>query len=410
MGTTPDAVKRLVDHFDQNRKVPFPDCEAQRLPGIHPVVGTLALAVALLLLSAGTVLGNGSRALLDQLAGWRSEYGLPAVAAAVVTGDSVLEIGAVGIRRLGTDDSVRLDDRFHLGSNTKAMTGFVAAALVERGLISWDTRIVDALPRFKSSARAAYRKKTLLDLLTHRAGIVPMMSGAEFKPVAAFKGDIGSRRLAFAGWLLRQPPVSPDTVLGYRYSNGGFAVAAAMLERAAGRSWEQLMADELFARAGIDGRFGWPAFDEATQPWGHYCDAVNGQLVPHDPHEKYRMPDVCAAAGDVNMSIGDYARFLQVNLLGLSGRDTVIRSATCRFLHTCGDTLVRYSIGWVKGKYEGRPVSFHNGSAGTFYCTALVFLDRDLALAIMVNAAPPGIEDAVNGLITEILKRRTEWR
>ncbi len=355
---------------------------------------------------ARPAVGADSGTLRQQLERWRIEHGLPAVAAAVVTGDSILDISAVGVRRLGTEDSVRLEDRFHIGSNAKAMTGFVAGVLVERDLIGWDTRILDVLPGPQDSARAEYRGKTLLDLLSHRAGIVPLMSGADLKPVPAFEGDIRARRRAFAGWLLQQQPAGPDTMLGYRYSNGGYALAAAMLEQAAGRTWERLMTEELFERAGIDGQFGWPAHNDPAQPWGHYYDADSGRLIPHDPHDEYQLPDIMAAAGDVCMSIGDYARFLQLNLLGLTGRDTVIRAATCRFLHAGADTAAKYAVGWRKGEHQGLRVSRHNGSAGTFYCTALVFRDRNLALGIVVNAAPPGIAEAVAGLASEILERR----
>ena len=41
--------------------------------------------------------------------------------------------GAVGTRRAGTNDPVTIDDRFHIGSDTKAMTALIAATLVEEG-------------------------------------------------------------------------------------------------------------------------------------------------------------------------------------------------------------------------------------------------------------------------------------
>lgn len=366
-----------------------------------------AAAVVLLLLAAGAAASDSGafRELLEQ---WRSTHRTPAVAAAVVCSDSVLDIGATGVRRQGAVDSVRLEDRFHIGSNGKAMTGFVAAVLVERGLIGWDTRILDALPGSEGSARAEYREKTLLDMLTHRAGIIPLKTGAEWGSVPEFEGDVGARRRAFAGWLLEQPPVGPDPGLGYRYSNGGYAVAGAILEQAAGKTWERLMTEELFERAGMDGRFGWPARDDSTQPRGHYYDADSGRLIPHDPHDEYQLPDICSAAGDISLSVRDYARFLQLNLLGLAGRDTIIRSATCRFLHFGADSAARYAVGWGGAERVGLRVSRHDGSAGTFYCTAVVCRDRDLAVAVMTNAAPSGTAEAIAELADRLLDRRRD--
>ncbi|UCG42542.1 MAG: beta-lactamase family protein [candidate division WOR-3 bacterium] len=363
-----------------------------------------AVPAVLSLLAAGAAAGSDSVTFRELLERWRAEQGLPAVAAAVVTGDSVLDIGAVGVRRLGSEDSVRLDDRFHIGSNGKAMTGFLAGALVERGVLGWDTGILDALPGFEGTARAEYREKTLLDVLSHRAGIIPLKTGAEWDSVPEFEGDVSTRRRAFAGWLLAQPPVGPDSALGYRYSNGGYALAGALLEQAAGKTWERLMSEELFARAGMDGRSGWPARADPSQPWGHYYDADSGRLIPHDPRDEYQLPDICSAAGDISLSVSDYARFLQLNLLGLGGRDTLIRSATWRFLHTGGDTSARYAVGWGRAERGGLRVSRHDGSAGTFYCTAVVCRDQDLAVAVIVNAARPGTAEAVAALADSLLR------
>ena len=44
---------------------------------------------------------------------------LPALAAAVVKDGNIVAAGAVGTRRLGTDNPVGLDDRFHIGSDTR---------------------------------------------------------------------------------------------------------------------------------------------------------------------------------------------------------------------------------------------------------------------------------------------------
>ena len=39
-----------------------------------------------------------------------------------------------------------LDDRFHLGSNTKAMTALLAAILVEEGALRWDSSMAEVFP------------------------------------------------------------------------------------------------------------------------------------------------------------------------------------------------------------------------------------------------------------------------
>src|SRR5262245_29190348 len=67
----------------------------------------------------------------DLLEQTRKKIDLPALAAAVISEGRVLAVGAVGVRKLGEKVAVTLQDQFHLGSCTKAMTATVAATLVE---------------------------------------------------------------------------------------------------------------------------------------------------------------------------------------------------------------------------------------------------------------------------------------
>jgi D-alanyl-D-alanine carboxypeptidase len=351
---------------------------------------------------------TNAEVLRQYLREYRDEYGIPGVAAVVVTSESILSIATDGVRKLGELDSIQIDDKFHIGSNTKAVTGFVAGALVEKGLISWDTRILDIFPEFAESSKDVYKDKTLKDLLSHRARIKPFMSGQEFAQLPEFEGSKIERRKAFAGWLLQQEPVEIDTVRGYQYSNAGYGIASAMLEKVSGKSWEQLMAEELFEPLGIDGKIGWPGFEDANQPWGHYFETDSERVFPHDPHDEYQIPDICSAAGDVSMSIRDYAKFLQVNLHGLSGKDTILMAVTYEFLHPCIDSTLQYGIGWGLREHEGYKVSRHNGSAGTFYCTALIFREKDLALGVMMNGVTPDAEKAIAELRIAILKHYLE--
>jgi len=62
------------------------------------------------------------RDLADLLAPLRRRYKLPALAAALVKDGNTIALGAVGVRRAGHSERVGLDDCFHLGSCTKAMT------------------------------------------------------------------------------------------------------------------------------------------------------------------------------------------------------------------------------------------------------------------------------------------------
>ena len=56
------------------------------------------------------------------LAPVRDEHHLPGLIGAIVTGDRLAAIGAIGIRKIGSSEPIRVTDQVHLGSCTKAMT------------------------------------------------------------------------------------------------------------------------------------------------------------------------------------------------------------------------------------------------------------------------------------------------
>jgi len=167
----------------------------------------------------------------------RLHYDVPALAAILMHGDRMAGIGAVGYRKSGETTPVGRDDRWHLGSIGKSMTATMIARLVERGTLTWDLRVGDALGDAVPDMHIAYRAVTLEDLLAHRSGLVGAMtaleiwSGKLWRSTKA-KADL---RLDIATEALALPPRST-----FHYSNAGYVIAGAMAERAAGEPWASL--------------------------------------------------------------------------------------------------------------------------------------------------------------------------
>src|SRR3954466_15000121 len=120
----------------------------------------LSIALRLLLLLSAVLLttnGHGQsrspEASLDAvLRPYLSRYSLPALAAAIVNRGEIVAFGAVGTRRAGTTNPVSIEDRFHIGSDTKAMTSLLAAILVEAGQLRWATTVGQVFPELASTA------------------------------------------------------------------------------------------------------------------------------------------------------------------------------------------------------------------------------------------------------------------
>src|SRR4030095_15442549 len=134
-------------------------------------------------------------------------------------------------------------------------------------------------------------------------------------------------------------------------------------------------------------------------------DARSGVADEDSSDRGERVPPIIWPAGSVELSLQDYAKFLQINLDGLQGHDTsLLKAATIKHLHTSPVSPPdKYGLGWGLQDFGGAPASVHVGSAGAFYAITIIQPTRDLGVAVFANAggkrATAAATDAVKALI-----------
>jgi CubicO group peptidase (beta-lactamase class C family) len=323
--------------------------------------------------------------LLEQV---RADTEIPAIAAAVLEDGRVTEAAVVGVRQVGSTDSVRTNDRFHIGSITKSVTATMIGRLVEEGLLHWDATIADVLSDI--DMRAEYRAVTLDHLLQHRGGIPGYLTldDSTGTRLVSLPGTPTEQRRAFIAEVLNREPIA-EAGQEFNYSNAGYTIAGLMAEHVSGMGWRELVNDHVLEPARMkNSGFGWPATDERPdQPRGHYYEEsdLRAQAIG-----EYPLGDFLAPAGDTNMSIGDLALYAKIHLEGLAGIDGILEAETIRRLHTPldnGSDDVRYAGGWMMIEKEGLgTVHTHSGSAGTFYATVELYPDENRAIVVAANA------------------------
>ena len=314
----------------------------------------------------------------------RDKYKLPAVAVAVISSDAVVT-NVIGVRKQGTNRGAELNDRFHLGSCAKAMTSAVIAMYVEEGKVSWDTKIRDLFPEIADVIRPEYHDLTLEMMLTMRSGLPALFDLEAISVLPTFSGTVTEKRRAFLKWAVQQ---EPESVPGeYQYSNANYVIAGAVVEKLSGKDWGAALQERLFRPLGITTvGYGWPASHGAAQPWGHILQE-DGSWGPHDPdNAAEQAPQYFAPAGDVFMSIGDYAKFVQWNLRGLRGQSRLLRAETFQKLHTA-PSVGQYAPGaWAVTSENGVTTSFYIGSEGTFMADVKIQSSRNRAVIAITNA------------------------
>jgi CubicO group peptidase (beta-lactamase class C family) len=319
--------------------------------------------------------------------------GLAGAAAGTVT-SSRADVGAAGMAVVATKTPVTADALFMLGSNTKAMTAAVAARLVEEGVVRWDTRIGDALPELQSTMLPAYAGVTLEQLLDHRGGLRAYTGAEDLDAFMAFVQsspgplpvDEAGRRLFVAAHVLQQSP--PDGVIPgttYLYSNAGYEVAAAMLERVTGRRYEDLFDAELARPLGIAGRWGRPELAGATQPRSYWGQPGRLTLTaPEDPDVQPWL-DTLAPAGMFATTARGYATWLQWHLRALKGEATPLPAGYVQRLQAAPPG--QYVLGWLVGQFDGHAVLAHAGAIDGFLAEAVVARDGGDAAFMMTNTS-----------------------
>lgn len=325
----------------------------------------------------------------------RQASSIPELAYAVVTSKETKEINWLGTHSIELSDPATATDRFHIGSNTKAMTAFIIAKYVEQKKLSWNDKFFDLFPDWKSQSRPEYFNITLQDLLSHRAAIQPFQ-GFDDPEIPAFTGSKQQQRASFGKFVLTLPPAKKDSTQSFVYSNADYSLAALMLEKQTGLSWEDLVEKVFNTDLHLNVKLSWPENQTASDTWGHYVE--NGKLTPAPSTLEYRL-DLTEPAGDMNIRLTDYIKFIQLNLQGLEGKNNYLKADTYNFLHR---GVADYSIGWYNIYEADQELSSHSGTAGTYYSLVHIDRKRKIAYIIFTNAFSNDVKTGVRDLMRKL--------
>ena len=334
----------------------------------------------------------------------RRRFDLPALAGFAMTDDEIVVIEAVGVRARGSEDLVSVDDRWHLGSCGKAMSATVLDQLVARGDLAWDTTIGEVFGDV-DEVLPAWHDVTLRRLVQNRSGLpedrmehlIAMRTMADGTPLSV-------QRLELVRLVLAEAPVESDGSK-MRYSNFGYAIAAAMAERRTGCDWESLCRELLFdplEMSGVD--FGAPgSMESIDQPRGHRGG------VPIPPSRFADNPLAISAAGTIHATMTDWSKFLAAHLDAARGEPGPFDAERLQALQrppAGGD----YASGWMvlrRGWAPG-PILMHNGTNTLWFAVVWMSPARDWVMAAITNEGGPKAAqacDAAIGILMDELRR-----
>ena len=298
----------------------------------------------------------------------------------------------VGTRFVGSDEPARIEDAWHLGSDTKAMTATLVSRLEAEGVIRWEQTLAESFPDV--AVHASWSDISLWDLATHRSGMtrsLPLELGTAWLALISRTDDTQARS-ELVRTLLEGPRPQPSGE--YSYSNAGYITLGAALEQATGTPWKELMQTQLFEPLSMEGC----GFGPPSAIRGH-----RGQ-VPLAPDSLFAdNPPVLGPAGTVHCPLPGWAAFAEAHLQGMSDAGhPYLPKASWDALHTPEGT---YAGGWG---VSPEPLQLaHSGSNTLWFATIVIAPTDDRFVLVTSNSAGEAAMNAVLDLSRELMKTAT---
>ena len=350
-----------------------------------------------------------------------SEYELPAVAAAVAKDGKIIAAGAAGVRKAGTNIPVTINDRFHIGSDTKAFTALLAAMLVEEGKLTWHTTIGEVFPELLGKMDMGIRQVTLEQLLSHTSGIPTDNEEvlSVYREAMFQEGNLDDMRYwLVSNWVKK--PLTFQSGSQFSYSNMGYTIAGAMIERKTGKTWDELIVERIFIplklkTAGLGPQ---ASLGKLDAPLGHAI--IDGKIKTFLSGPNGDVPSLLGPAGSAHMSILDFAKWAQWNAAEGKRPPHLVKPDTLKKLHTPvidvsakKDTPPgtppggKYCLGWgvTAPEWAQKPLLSHGGSNGMNLAHIWVDTQQDYAMVLTTNIGGKKADEALRAIAGELYQR-----
>ena len=344
----------------------------------------------------------------DLMARLMSTNNVPGAALALIKdGRIVLEKG-YGFRDLETHAPVTAKTLFNIGSISKSFTALGIAQLVDQHQVDLDAPVIGYIPDFRLSDPQALQVVTLRQLLSHTSGLP---ADEQWPP------QVPPTRIAIVGEFAKMP-ITAQPGTRFQYCSRCIVLAAYILERVTGQSWEVYTRAHIFEPLGLTtasfGPYGLEQASDRAQPYGH--DAVLGDVPV--PWRRLQYLEPLAPGGGIDANIEEMAHYalLQLDDGTISGHRLVSAQMLAE-LHrpeiavgedwtpTARSENLHYALGWFTADVQGAHVSFHFGVNPGFRDAIAVVPSAKIGVVILANGEPNHFTDATTWSLIEHLLR-----
>ncbi|WP_210573527.1 serine hydrolase [Streptomyces sp. GESEQ-4] len=325
------------------------------------------------------------RALLHRIAVAQSEGRTPSLVAAVVRDGRTVWHGArSSVDGHAPDENVQ----YRIGSITKTFTAVLVLRLRDEGVLDLGDQLEKHLPGTGAG------EATIAELLAHTGGL------AAESPAPWWERTPGTQRPELADVLGKQPLVHP-VGRRFHYSNPGYTMLGALVEKLRGAAWEDVLRREVLEPLGLNRTSAQPqaphAGGWAVHPWADV-------MLPEPTEDLGRM----APAGQLWSTTDDLARFA---VFLNKGDSRVLSAETVREMRTpaapaeAADVVdgATYGLGVQLQSRDGRLLVGHSGSLPGFLANLTMSVEDDVAAVVLANCTSGPLLGSVGADLVRIV-------
>jgi CubicO group peptidase (beta-lactamase class C family) len=319
---------------------------------------------------------------------------------AVLVAENGKEIykGAFGMANHEWNIPNATDTKFMIGSVSKPVTAMLMLIQVQKGLIGLDKTIADYLPEFAGKPAA---KITIRQLLSHSSGMpnydiikdfFPRISRQNFTREDYVKVYMDSA-LAF----------EPGT--RYFYSSWGFFTLGYIMERVTGRSYSQLMKEDIFDKTGMSSSGSYFHTQIVPKRATGYDYSFGGYTS-----SDFRDQSNTIGTGDLYSTVEDMFKFH----LAISNNSLINKKLTEEMLAP-GMPPANYGFGWFNKNFrytatDSVVANFHLGMTDGFISFMLRIPSTNSMVVILCNSSPTDFFGITTNLVKTLYNKPVQLK
>lgn len=338
------------------------------------------------------------------------EFYTPGMAIGIVHKQKVVLAKGFGTANINNNQSVTAHTYFRLASLSKAFTASGLAILVDQGKANWHDKVIEHLPQFALYDPYVTQEFTLIDLLTHKSGLVSGAGDSMIWPEpSGFSRDevIHSLRYLTSEYGFR------DT---YAYSNVMYITAGEVIASISGLSFAEFVERHIFAPLGMDcyaGDMPKEHVDKSAMAYAHNDEKGIYAVTRNSIGETGLMS---AAAGGIVCNAHSMNKWLlallepeklpfSVEQFNYMTKAHTILSVSKQEQEWDNTLFKHYGLGWRIGNIGQLKTISHTGTLSGYQAYIAFIPTLELGVVILNNGSNSAARGAIMQTITKAYMR-----